>query len=152
MKKLTTFTSRGSIKDGRLVLDNEHHFKGYISLYEDTPKVRIIVEKERGTRTKQQNRYYWGIVLSLIAEHMGERPEDLHEILKSKYLRRKRVWRGGEITILRSTADLTSDEFGEYIDQCIQEGSELGVVIPMPDKEWQVHEQFPDSRTNTHNP
>lgn len=146
LRKLTAFTSRGSIVNGKLVLDNERHFLGMIGTFEDTPKVRIIIEKERGTRTQRQNAYYWGIVLKYIGEYMGEREEDLHEIFKARFLKTKRVWRGADITILKSTSDLTSDEFGIYIDQVIQEGAELGVVVPMADKEYRVHEQFPESR------
>ena len=69
---------------------------------------------------------------------MGERPEDLHEIFKARFLLHKRLWRRGEIVIGRSTAELTSEEFGEYIEQCRQEGAELGVVVPDPDKNWDL--------------
>jgi hypothetical protein len=140
----TTFTSKGSIKDGALIFDNPAYFRTIFLKYADTPKVRIVVEKERGTRTKRQNSYYWGIVLKYIAEYMGEREEDLHEIFKAKFLKSRRQWRGAEMTILKSTTDLTSDEFGVYIDRCIQEGAELGVVVPMADKEYRVKEQFPE--------
>ena len=145
LRRLNTFVSHGSIKDGKLVMNNDHYFLGMIQGFEDTNKVRITIEKERGTRSQNQNRYYWGVVLPVIAEHMGERVEDLHEVFKSRFLRKKRVWRGGEITILRSTSELTSDEFAEYLSQVIQEGAELGVVVPEADKEWVTHEQFPES-------
>ena len=146
LRKLATFVSHGSIKDGKLVLDNPPYFRTILSGYEDTPKVRITIEKQRGARSKRANNYYWGVVLPLIGAHMGERTEDLHEIMKARFLKTKRVWRGGEITILKSTSQLTTDEFGEYIEQVIQEGAELGVIIPMADKEYRVHEQFPESR------
>lgn len=143
-KKLSTFISRGSIKDGKLVLDNDRYFRTILLSYEDTPKVRITIEKERGTRTLRQNNYYWGIVLKYIAEYIGEREEDLHEIFKAKFLKSRRQWRGAEMTILKSTSDLTSDEFGIYIDRVIQEGAELGVVVPMADPDYYVKEQFPE--------
>ena len=140
MSKLTRTVFKASIKDGVLVYDNDRYARTIISKYEDEPKVRIIVEKERGTRTLKQQAYYWGVVLKYIAEYMGEREEDVHEIMKSKFLRKRRVWRGSELTILKSTTELTSDEFGVYIERVIQEGSELGVEIPMADKNYDLAE------------
>lgn len=140
MKKLTTFVSHGKIQAGKLVLDNDRYFRNMICGYEDTDKVRITVEKERGTRSQNQNKYYWGKVLPEIGKHIGERVEDLHDIFRSRFLRRKRVWRGGEITMVRSTSELTSDEFAEYLQQIIQEGAELGVVVPDADKNWDLLE------------
>src|SRR3990167_1276457 len=144
--KFLRFISKGKLKNGKLILDNPRWFRTCLLKYDDTEKIRIVVEKERGARSKRANNYYWGVVLPLIAAHIGETSEDLHEIFKSKYLRKKRVWRGGEITILQSTTKLNSIEFGEYIERVIQEGAELGVVVPFADKEYRVHEQFPESR------
>lgn len=141
MKSLTTFVHQGKLVNGKLVHDNERYFLGMLSQFEDC-RVRTIVEKLRGTRSSNQNRYYWGVVLPVIGEYMGERPEDLHEIFKSRFLRRKRVWRGGEITTLRSTSELTSDEMAVYLDQVCQEAAELGCVVPPADKEWAVKEEF----------
>lgn len=138
--KLVSNTFRASLKDGKLVFYNEAYFRTILSKYDDEPKVRVIVEKERGIRTQNQNSYYWGIVLKYIGEYMGEREEDLHEVFKAKFLKTRRQWRGSEMTILKSTTDLTSDEFGVYIDRCIQEGSELGVVVPIADKNYDLIE------------
>jgi hypothetical protein len=143
--KLRHFVSKGKIKDGKLVLDNPRWFRTCLLKYDDTDKLRITIEKERGTRSKKQNAYYWSVVLAYIAEYMGEQPEDLHEIFKAKFLKRKRVWRGAEMTVLPSTTKLNSDEFGEYIERCVQEGAELGVVVPMADKNYDLIET-----TSTH--
>lgn len=138
--KLTRFITRGQIKDGKLVLDNVRWFRTCLSKYDNTDKLRIIIEKEHGTRTQKQNRYYWGVVLEVIGQYMGEHPEDLHEIFKAKFLKRKKLWRGVEQTVLVSTSRLNSDEFGEYIDRCIQEGAEMGVIVPQADKNYDLLE------------
>lgn len=138
--KLRRFVSRGEIKNGKLVLDNPAWFRTCLFKYEDTKKIKVILEKERGTRSQKQNRYYWGVVLDVIGSYMGEQPEDLHEVFKAKFLRRKRVWRGAEQTILASTSKLNSEEMGEYIERCIQEGAELGVVVPIADKNYDLIE------------
>lgn len=141
MKQLKTFVHHGVIKEGKLVLDNPRYFKGMVMGFADA-KVRLVLEKIRGVRTKKQNAYYWGVVLELIAEHTGYLAEEVHEVMKSKFLRQKKVWRGGEITVLRSTSELTSDEFGEYIEQVRAEGAEMQIEIPDPDKDYYVKEEF----------
>ena len=139
-KKLTTFIARASIKDGKLELDNSRYFKGMIGTFDDEPKVRLIVEKERGNKTNNQLRYLYGVVYKLICEHTGFHENELDAAMKSKYLRTKMQWRGGELTIIRDKRNLTSEEMGEYIQRVCEEGSELGVIIPPADKDWDVIE------------
>ena len=43
----------------------------YLSLHKDHPK-----------RSLKENRYYWGVVLSMIAEHTGMEIEEAHEFCK----------------------------------------------------------------------
>lgn len=143
-KPLKSFIHHGEIKGGKLILDNPRYWKGMVQMFDDA-KVRIILEKVRGTRTNRQNRYYWGVVLELIAHHTGYLPEDVHEIMKSKFLRTKKVWRTGEITVLKSTAELTSDEFTQYIEQVRVEAGEMEIEIPDPDKDWSVKEEFSEA-------
>lgn len=145
MHKLTNFTSRGSIKDGKLVLDNERYFRTIISHYEDTPKVRIIVEKERGNKTNKQLAYLYGVVYKLICEYTGFHEAELDSAMKSKYLRTKMQWRGGDLTIIKDKRNLTSDELGEYIQRVVEEGAALGVEIPDADPDYYIKEQFPET-------
>lgn len=143
-KQFKSFTHYARIEKGRLILNNPRYFKGMIQLLADT-NVRVIVERIKNIRTNQQNKYYWGVVLYLIAQHTGYLDEELHEVMRAKFLKKKRVWRGGEMTVLQSTTELTTDEFAEYIEQVRQEGAELGIEIPDPDKNWSVKEQFPEA-------
>lgn len=143
-KQFKSFTHYGKIRNGKLIPNNARYFKGMVSLFADT-NVKIIVEKIKDIRSNRQNRYYWGVVLYLIGQHTGYLPEDLHEIFKSKFLKTKRLWRGGEITTLRSTAELETDEFTEYIEQVREEGADMGIEIPDPDKNWYVKEEFADA-------
>lgn len=138
--RLDRFRTRGSLKDGKLVLDNPKWFRFMLGKYEDMKDVVVSIERARLNRTKKQNNYYWGCVLEDIGKHVGEHPEDLHEIFKAKFLRRKRLWRGQELVTLGSTSKLTSDEFGEYIQRCIQEGAEMGVVVREADKNYNLIE------------
>lgn len=146
LRKLVTFVSHGAIKDGRLVLNNEAYFRTIIRGYRDTKLVRIILEPARGTKTLAQLGYYHGVVLTEIARHTGSTVEELDDVFKAMFLSKSMKWRDGELVTIRSKAELTSDEMGEFIDQVLGEAAELGIEIPEPDKEWATHDQFPESR------
>ena len=143
-KPLKSFVHHGEIKGGKLILDSPRYWQGMVGMFNDA-KVRIVLEKMRGTRTNRQNRYYWGVALELIAHHTGYLPEDVHEIMRARFLKKKRIWRGGEMAVLQSTSDLTSDEFTQYIEQVRQEAAEMEIEIPDPDKDWSIKEEFPEA-------
>lgn len=134
---LDTFTSRAELKSGKLILDKPSYFKGMLMQFSDC-KVRVVVERLKKEKSRQQRGYYWGVVLPIIAEHVGHTPERLHDIFKQKYLLEKVLWRGGDIHIPKSTEELTSNEYAEYVSNIILEASELGIVVPEPDKELAV--------------
>ena len=136
MKRLDTFVSYGRIEKGRLVLDKPRYFKGMLQGYEDTP-VRLIVERKKRGRSNAQNAYYWGVVLPEISVHTGHTVEELHEIFKMKFLATKRVWRGAEMKTVRSTTELTTNEFAEFLSNVTLEAGELGIEIPQPDQAYQ---------------
>ena len=67
-----------TIEPGKLSfvgLQMERDFGGYLHTLEGR-RVTVTVEKEKRKRSNPLNRYYWGVVLQLIAEHTGEDPEN----------------------------------------------------------------------------
>ena len=38
-------------------------------------------------RSNQQSRYYWGIVVQILSEHTGFTKDEVHELLKRKFLK-----------------------------------------------------------------
>lgn len=123
----------GFLKGGKLVLDNPKWFNEMLSLYADAP-VSITVERVRHSKSKEQLGYYWGVVLPEIAADTGHSIDDLHEIFKSKHLRKKKVWRGQNITTISSTKELAVGEMAEFITSVIAEANELGIEIPPANK------------------
>ena len=84
-------------------------------------------------RSNPQNRWYWGVCIDLISEHTGFTPEEVHEILKHKFLTPKSLM--GE-QIYPSTTSLTTVEFKNYMEKIQRWASmELSVVIPDPNEE-----------------
>lgn len=96
--------------------------------------LEVIVRRKVKIRTTNQNSYYWGVVLSMLAEHTGHTAEEMHEIFKGMFLPRKfvRVARR-DVEIRRSTTELSTEEFEDYQERIRAfAAQELGFRIPLP--------------------
>ena len=88
-------------------------------------KYRIEVTKYRKRRSDRQNRFYWPCVVAPFGEFLREQGEDTtdleaHEMLKSKFLRKTMIHKttGEALDYTRSTTELTTTEFNEYVERC----------------------------------
>lgn len=99
-------------------------------------------------RTSPQNNFYWGAVLPLVKAGLRDlgymeikTNEDAHEVLKSLFLKRtiKSEISGDEIPIMGSTAELTTQEFMEFIEEInIWTSSYMGVSLPSPNEQMEL--------------
>jgi len=112
---------------------------GYVKSLKNSGPVRLSVTKVRPQRSNRQNNYYHGVVLPYAAialEEANGEPFDVtaaHEECRALFLKRKRVNRiTGEVTegAPRSTADLDTAEFSQYIEEIIRMAAMVGVEIP----------------------
>ena len=77
-----------------------------------------------------QRKYYWSVIVGMIAEAIGITEDEAHEGLKERFLT---VPGDGPLKIIRSTESLTTAEREEYHRQCRQFGDEwLHIYIPLP--------------------
>lgn len=126
----------GHVTAGKLEIRNRAMVRAQLQRMRDG-EVRITIERAHATRSSQANRYYWGVVVELLAEHTGYTPDEIHEVLKAKFLPKKlAVTDGngeikGEFVVGGTTTKLNKVEFGEYVTQIRQWALEdLDVVIP----------------------
>ena len=96
-----------------------------------------LMDKSKN-RTLSANRYYFGVVLKTISEHMGEKNlgvtiEDLHEVLKGKFNNKVVLIDGEAYEIGETTKKMTQDSFVQYIE-LIRDWSleNLNCYIPLP--------------------
>ena len=128
------------IVDGKLkMLD---HVKQAISRWCRTFKtgahVEIIIRKYREKRTDEQNRYYFGVVVPILADHFGYEKDEMHEELKvlfnpiqSKIDPSRQI---GESTTKLSTVEFFSDQ-DSYVERiCRWAATEHGIFVPPPEK------------------
>lgn len=128
--KLNRTIFLGDIKGGVLELRNRPVMEKEIKQYDDCPAV-IKVERLKNSRSKQQNSYYWAVILKTISESTGHSEEELHAIFKKMFLP-KIFKKFGKRTVMisGSTTALSTDEFARYIDRIIAEAGQMGIAIP----------------------
>lgn len=120
---------RGKVEGGKLRLENRLAFDMYLlSLQGD---VEIRVGKPRKPRSDDQNRWYWKCIVGIPANHFGYSSQEMHDAFKLMFLRREE--RGKPVTI-GSTATLSTKEFSEYVERCLQWCAEQDLIIPNPDQ------------------
>ena len=130
----------GCVTKGRLKLRNTERVSRELKAWRDT-EVSITIEKKRATRSLAQNALYWGVYVELLSEHTGYIPDEIHALLKAKFIPKKLAVCDGngevrdEFVIGGSTRKLNKLEFGEFLRAIqIWAAEELGVVIPDPDE------------------
>ncbi len=109
--------------------------------------VAIVLQCEefKEKRSNPQNRFYFGVVVDLVRrglKDLGWEPktcsaEAVHEMLKREYLTvDEHVKDGVFLKRTRSTTELDTAEFSQYLEHCKQFAAEnLGVLIPDPNEQ-----------------
>lgn len=135
------YVTTGEIRGGTLKIRNRAALSQALRGMKDG-EVLIRIERLRATRSQSQNAFYWGVVVQLLSEFTGYTPDEMHEVLKAKFLpKRFAVCDGNgeikdELVIGGSSAVLNTVEFGEYLEAIRQWAAEtLHVVIPDPNTE-----------------
>jgi hypothetical protein len=113
---------------GLLVLDKPKDYAQHVRSLRGR-FVEVLVTKRKTKRSPKANRYYFGVVVKLLAEHCGYDPQEMHETLAMRFLRIEDCPMTGAPRRKR-TPDTDSAEFSEYVNHCIRLAAELGVVIP----------------------
>jgi hypothetical protein len=120
-----------TIQNGQIQFEHKPSFDFHLHSLEGK-RVTVTVEKEKRKRSNQQNKYYWGVVLQLIAEHTGEDPENIHEALKAHFAPKHVV---GNIVIPSATRYLDTIDFSLFIEKVRRwAAEELNINIPDPNE------------------
>lgn len=122
---------RGSVAtDGKLRLNRSVRglMERHLATMAGKP-VDVIVRVHRNQRSSQANRYYFGVVVPLIAEHCGYDKQEMHELLAMRFLRIEDDPVTGSPR-RKHTPETDTKEFAKYVDACCRFAAELGVYIP----------------------
>jgi len=127
-----TFTAK--VKGKSLTFNNPSLYSRHMQLFEDGDNVLVTIKRQSRSRSNRQNAYYWGVVLDIIAKDTGHTPEELHEIYKRMFLKKKIInYKGKEFPVPGTTTDQDTNEFSEYIERIRAEAASMGILVPDPD-------------------
>lgn len=105
----------------------------YVAHIRANPTMCVKVEEYKPNRSNAQNRLMW-MWLNLIAEEIGEEPENLHEQLKVRFLGVERKVVDGQALIQpRSTTTLDTKEMSQHLLKIEALANDLEIVLPRPD-------------------
>jgi len=118
--------------DSSQILLNTYHKK----IGNKKIKMSISGLTEKKIRSVEQNNYYWGVVLEILADHFGYigpgEKEDLHNELKSMFL--VRIGRLGE-PVVESTTRISTEIFEKYLEAVRTWAlTKFQVKIPLPNE------------------
>lgn len=125
----------GYVRGGQMFIRNRKDFEKEVKRFEGKD-VEIVVQKKRMVRSIQQNRLWW-LYVTIIAESLGYEKDEMHDILKFKFLKRERlIEKTGEIIpYLESTTRLSRSEFSEVVESVIRWAAEMDIVLPEPNQQ-----------------
>jgi len=131
----------GDIVDRKLKLQDhvKTSIQRWVMTFKNGTHVDITIRKHNEKRTNNQNAYYWGIVIPILADYFGhDNPEDMHHDLKEKFNPIESKIEPGRM-IGGSTTKLSTEEFfcGEtsYVERiCRWAVMEYEIFIPAPKK------------------
>jgi NinB protein len=134
-----TVLCAGEVRRGRLRVLRANHCSAQLGTLREGP-VEITIRRRYATRSQEQNRFYWGVLVDTLAQAMageGWTEDDTHKFLKAQFLpkrlaaidRNGRIH--GEYVVGGSTRRLTVGEFADYL-RAIETWmvDELGLVLP----------------------
>lgn len=126
-----------AVSDGRLrPSDNQKDQIGLFLAQRMDQQVTVQFSRPRKTRSNGQNRYYWGVVLSMVASETGHTSEECHEYFKQIMLPRQHMTIGEvEQEVPKSSTELTTIEFEQYLERVRAfAAQELRMTIPLPNE------------------
>lgn len=96
-------------------------------------RVMVEVEPYRKSRSAQQSRYYFGVVVAILGEELGYTRDEMHAALSHQFLGSVDEQTG--MMRIRSTKDLSTAEFEEHMTR-IREWAGLNyrIEIPLPNE------------------
>ena len=106
----------------------------WVSTFPNGTKLDIIIRKHSSKRTNEQNKYYWKIVIGILANEFGYEPDEMHMVLREKFLR---IYdnKHPDFVIAKSTTKLSTIDFIGYVERIQRWASiEHQIFIPDPKK------------------
>ena len=110
---------------------SKHNLDNFIErvrgLFTDSENVLYLANiiERKSKRSNDQNSRYWKLLTEL-GRHIGYTSDEMHDILRFKFLRSKIEIEGEPLPLLKSTTKLTMAEMAEYQNNIERWGNDMG--------------------------
>jgi len=122
------------IEQGKILFRDPLPLSKILSQY-NSQDVNVSIKPLRNNRSDSQNRYYWGVVVSILSDHTGYSRDEIHEILRGKFLSDSKSIAGEDIRYSHSTTELDTLEFEDYLQKIREWASvKFEIFIPLPNE------------------
>jgi hypothetical protein len=96
-------------------------------------RVQVDVEPYRKSRSAQQSRYYFGVIVAILGDEWGYKRDEMHAALAHKFL--GSVDENTGLMRIKSTKDLSTVEMEDYLASIREWASlEYRILIPLPNE------------------
>ncbi len=131
----------GVVKDGKIPHEMSLAIRDVIRRFEGK-RLKVTIAKYKRQRSHRQNAYYWGVVIPYVLDMFIEygndvTKDDCHAYLKQHVgkLFKEVEGPGGEIqTIVRSSTELSTGEWEDFMEKIRAWSAGVGLQIPLPNE------------------
>lgn len=89
----------------------------------------LQINRSKAKRSLNQNRYYWGVIVTLFSQATGYTANEAHQSLAGMFLKYEKDGK----QFVRSTTELDTTEFENYAESCrLFMWHEMSVHVPLP--------------------
>ena len=122
---------KATIEQGKLTIIDDDNYQKYLSNLQG--EVEVVVKRVRQKRSTRQNSYYWACV-KIISDETGYTPWEIHNLLKSQFLKELIIINDKAYEVTKSTPELDTIGFSmDYMERIKHWASaELNIVLPDP--------------------
>jgi hypothetical protein len=131
----------GKVQQHKFLPDEPQAFMDHVKSLEGEAVVATLKKyRPYKERSNQQNRYYWGVLVKILSNELGYTPEEVHEVIKYKFLLTERTFTTKEgdvrqLFVAGSTASLSTSDFEALMSRIRSWASaELSIYIPEPNE------------------
>jgi len=120
--------------DGRPVMEKAADFESLCKKYEGK-KGFITITSYRKMKTLEQNKYYRGVVVALLAEYWGCVNEEAHQAISNEHLKYQKHYDMPPLIKSTKLSDWNTVDWEEYMEHLRKWSmQEFNVYIPLPNE------------------
>ena len=109
----------------------------YVKTLPEDSAIELSIKPYKLTRSDRQHRYYFGVVITTISNDTGYTKEEVHQIMKQKFLWQVTEFNGKFYETSKSTTNLTTSEMELYLRNIREFANiELGIFVRLPNEDY----------------